>query len=232
MHPKVKSVIIQISIVLIAAGIIVALNHYVFQIKPRQIKEWVDQFGFWAPFIFLLIFAVRPFTLVPLSIIAISCGIMFGSISGTIYIILGTTLGAFTSFIAMKYFFKELHMKEEGQENLKALKNDLEEHGFKSVLFIRLIPGLNFDFITYICAKTKVNLLKFLLATFVGTIPGSMMFSFFGSSLLSLELENLIVLGIILLVMVSLGLFIKKSVGKKYDVDQLKSEIKDLKQSS
>ena len=229
---QLKSHIIKIIILLGIAGILVLLNKLFFHIKPSNVADWMEDLGFWAPIIFLLIFTIRPFTLVPLSIIAVACGIVFGPYIGSIYIVIGTVLGGTASFFALKYISKEIYIQDKNKENVCALKSELEKNGFKSVLMLRLIPAINFDLLTYICAKTQVVPWKYIAATTLGTIPGSIMMGFFGSSLLSLKPMNLAILAGIIILLIVLGVMMKKNVSKKYNTEKLKEEIKDLRKSA
>ncbi len=229
MNKKLRNFIIKIIVLISIAGLFLLLNKLFFNLKPEDIQKWVESFGGWAPVILMGIFAIRPFTLIPLSIIALSSGLIFGPYMGTLYNIIGTLIGAATSFAAVRIFTEEAHIEDRNLDTLKEFKNDLEENGFKSVLMLRLIPALNFDLLTFFCAKMKVIWWKFLLATLVGTIPGSFMFGYFGSSLLKLKPMNLIILAGIIVVLVLLAYLTKRQLGSKYDLDELKDEMKELK---
>lgn len=221
----------KIAIMLAVAGLFLLLNKLYFHLDAKDIEKWVKGFGVWAPIILLAIFTLRPFTLIPLSIVAMSSGLIFGPYMGTLYAISGTVLGAIASFLAVRLFIGEMKIQDEEKENIKELKNDLEEHGFKSVLMLRLIPLLNFDLITFICAKTRVVWWKYTIATLVGTIPGSFMFGYFGSSILKFKPINLFILAGIILVMLTLGYLMKRNLSHKYDLDELKSEMQALKKA-
>lgn len=229
MNKHLKSFLLKIGVLLIVMGVVLVLNHYIFKIKPKDITDWVNGFGVWAPVVVLCIFTIRPFTLIPLSVVAVATGLLFGPYIGTAYIIIGTVLGAISSFVAIKYMITDAEIQDDDKENLKALKQNLEEHGFKSVLMLRLIPVLNFDLLTFICAKTKVDFWKYVGATAIGTIPGSSMFGFFGSSLLGLKLVNVIVLAGVVGLLFVIGFILKRHVENQFDIEELKKEIKDVK---
>ncbi|KGP70892.1 TVP38/TMEM64 family protein [Pontibacillus yanchengensis] len=231
MNSSLKSFLWKIIILLVVAGGMLFINKMFLHIKPDHIESWVENFGIWAPVVIILIFIIRPFTLIPLSIIAVACGLLFGRYMGTLYIVSGTVLGALLSLFVLRYFLGEIQINDEQKQNLNALKKDLEEHGFKSVLMIRLLPGVNFDLVTYICARVEVKWWKYTLATLVGTLPGSILFGFFGSSLLSLKPQSIIILSGLIVVLAGLALFMKQEIGKKYDVNQLKEETKLLKEN-
>ncbi|MFC4559501.1 TVP38/TMEM64 family protein [Virgibacillus kekensis] len=229
MNKQLKSFIWKLAALLSVAGLLILLNKVYFHITPKQIEMWINGLGFWAPVIILLVFTIRPFTLVPLSIFAIATGMIFGQYMGTLYIVIGTVLGATASFIVMKKFFKDAKIEDDSKETLRQLKKDLESHGFKSVLMLRVAPVLNFDLVTFVCSKTDVYLWKYIAGTALGTLPGSFMFGFFGSSLLKLNPVNLIILTVIIIVIAGLSYVMYKQLGKKYNLLKLQEEIKELK---
>lgn len=210
------------------------MNHFVFQIKPEDIKAAVEELDGAAPFIFLGAFLLRPppFTLLPLSIIAVSCSLVFGPVLGFVYIVTGTVLGAAASFYALRTFAGGGSLEDNGRENLLAVKEKMEENGFEAILMLRLLPVLNFDLLTYISAKTEVGFWKFLFATAIGTIPGSLMFGVFGSSLLSLKPVNLLFLGTLAVILSMLGWIMKKNIEQQIDTETLKEEVQAIRREA
>ncbi len=228
---KIKSFLIKIAILLGIAGFLLLINKLYFHIQPKDIKSWADELGAWGPFVFMLLFLIRPFTLFPLSIIAVTCGVTFGPVWGTVYILAGTTLGALASFHVLRRFAKEIDIEGQGRENLRRLKEDVEKQQFKAVLMLRLLPAINFDLLTYICAKTRIKGSKHLIATAVGMLPSSIMLGVFGSGLLAFKPVNLLVLAGIIILLTILALLMKRNIGDRYDTEELKTEVKELRKS-
>lgn len=89
-------------IFLLVIGVIIYLNQTVLTLSPQLLKEWFVSFGIFAPVIFIFAYTVRPFILFPASILSITSGLVFGAVAGTIYTVVGATLGATFSFILAK----------------------------------------------------------------------------------------------------------------------------------
>lgn len=89
-------------------GILVAalwwLNKQHLQLAPKDVKNWVLQFGMLAPFVFLFLSLFRPFVLVPITVFSLAAGLAFGSVLGTIYALIGATAGATGSFMIASTF--------------------------------------------------------------------------------------------------------------------------------
>lgn len=80
------------------------LNKQHLQLAPKDVKNWVLQFGLLAPFVFLFLSLFRPFVLVPLTVFSLAAGLAFGSVLGTIYALVGATAGALGSFLLATTF--------------------------------------------------------------------------------------------------------------------------------
>ncbi|WP_308302399.1 hypothetical protein [Bacillus sp. V5-8f] len=72
-----------------------------------------------APFIFILFHLLRQFLFIPVAVVCVAGGILFGPTAGTVYSIMGLTLASFIFFFMINRFPKML-------ERLLNLKNCLE----------------------------------------------------------------------------------------------------------
>lgn len=172
---------------LIAAVIILAiiwLSRSVFEVDANSIRNWILSFGLWAPLIYIVVYTVRPLIFFPASVLSIAGGLAFGAWMGTIYTIIGATLGALLSFYVASTLGKSL-VKKQWSGNAAKIQSQMEQNGFLYVLMFRLIPVINFDVISYLAAIAKVRFSSFALATVIGIIPGTFAYNFLGSSFVS-----------------------------------------------
>jgi len=72
------------------------LSEYLDQDKLRS---WIDGFGVWGPFVYMLIYAVAPSFMMPGLPLTVIGGILFGPLWGTIYVLIGATVGASIAFL-------------------------------------------------------------------------------------------------------------------------------------
>lgn len=73
-------------------------NHKVLHLSPEGIRTCIFIFGAAAPVLFIFIYALRPLILFPASVLSLTGGLAFGPLWGTVYTIVGATLGAVLSF--------------------------------------------------------------------------------------------------------------------------------------
>jgi uncharacterized membrane protein YdjX (TVP38/TMEM64 family) len=172
---------------LIVAVVILAiiwLSRSVFEVDANSIRNWILSFGIWAPLIYIVIYTVRPLIFFPASVLSIAGGLAFGAWMGTIYTIIGATLGALLSFYVASTLGKSL-VKKQWSGNAAKIQSQMEQNGFLYVLMFRLIPVINFDVVSYLAAIAKVRFSSFALATVIGIIPGTFAYNFLGSSFVS-----------------------------------------------
>lgn len=201
---------------LVAAAIvlIVWLSRSIFDVDANGIRSWILSFGFWAPAIYMLIYTIRPLVFFPASVLSIAGGLAFGAWQGTLYTIIGATLGAMLSFIIAKSVGKSL-VRKEWTGNAGKIQSQMEQNGFLYVLLFRFIPVINFDLISYSAAFAKVRFGSFALATLIGIIPGTFAYNFLGSSFISGNPRIIILAVVVFAVLTAVPILIRNKWNKK-----------------
>ncbi|MDA1477569.1 TVP38/TMEM64 family protein [Bacillus changyiensis] len=193
-------------VVVVAVGI--WFNTKFVNINPKQIREWVMSFGIFAPMMYIGLLIIRPFLLLPASVFAVSGGLAFGPLLGSLYCFVGAAGGAFLSF-ALAYKiganFNRISVK------LKTLRMILHKNSFFYILYLRLAP-IHFDTVSYAAGIFKVKPLPFLAATSIGIIPGTIILNILGSSLLSGDMMAIIITLLIYLLFITIPLLLRKKM--------------------
>ena len=202
----------------LAIGIAIWLSRSVFQIDADSIRKWILSFGIWAPIIYIIIYTVRPLIFFPASVLSIAGGLAFGAWLGTLYTIIGATLGALLSFTVAKTLGTRLAgVKWTG--NAGKIQSQMEHNGFFYVLLFRLIPVINFDLISYVAALAKVRFGSFALATLIGIIPGTFAYNFLGSSFVSGNPQIILLAVGVFIVLTVVPIVIRNRWSKKQSPD-------------
>ncbi|WP_214851788.1 TVP38/TMEM64 family protein [Exiguobacterium sp. s193] len=196
-----------ISIVAIVIGLIWFSRSYL-NISPTEIKEWILSFGMWAPILYIVLYTVRPLIFFPASVLSITGGLAFGALMGTVYTVIGATLGAVVAFLVAKKLGKGVI--KNGAGKVDQIQQQLEQNGFIYVLIFRLLPIFNFDLISYAAGLSKVRLLPFFLATLIGIIPGTFAYNFLGSSIVSKDPRIIIGAIIVFLILTIVPWYLQK----------------------
>ena len=205
---------------LIAAGIglVIWLSRSIFEIDANGLRSWILSFGLWAPAIYILIYTIRPLVFFPASVLSIAGGLAFGAWQGTLYTIIGATLGAMLSFYLAKTVGKSL-VRKEWTGNAGKIQSQMEQNGFLYVLLFRFIPVINFDLISYVAALAKVRFLPFALATFIGIIPGTFAYNFLGSSFISGNPRVIVLAVLVFAILTIVPILIRNQWNKKQAID-------------
>ena len=148
----------------------------------HQALMWVESLGIWGPVLFALLYIVITVALIPGSIFTIGGGAVFGVIPGTIYVSVGATVGATCAFLLGRTLMRDwVERRVQGSPKLKAVDEAVEREGGRIVFLLRLSPLVPFSISNYVYGLTKVRLGSYVLATWIGMIPGILLYAYIGS---------------------------------------------------
>ncbi|WP_433570786.1 TVP38/TMEM64 family protein [Streptomyces sp. CA-251247] len=118
---------------------------------------------------------------VPRPLLNLAAGALFGSQAGLVSAIAGTVIGAGISFTLGRLLGQDALRPLVKGRWLKAADTQLSTHGFRSMLAIRLFPGVPFAAANYCAAVSRMGYVPFLLATGLGSIPNTAAYVVAGS---------------------------------------------------
>lgn len=156
------------------AGLLLGSLIYFFDLQShvRELLEWIDARGLWAPILFILLDIVIVVFLFPGVLITLGAGFLFGVVWGSIYIIIATTTGAILAFVFARYLLSErIANYLRSKPRLSFIDQLLATEGWKMVLATRLIPFFPFKLSNYLFGLTKFKLKDFVIGTFFGIWP-------------------------------------------------------------
>ena len=110
-------------------------------------------------------------------------GFFFGWVIGSILTIFGATIGACILFIFSKSIFgKYLNRKIKNNKGMFAsFEKNIKDNAFNYLLFMRLMPLFPFVFVNIAPALLDVRLFTYIVTTFLGIIPATIIYSLLGS---------------------------------------------------
>lgn len=129
--------------------------------------------GAGAVLLFGLAYGVCTAALVPRPVLNLAAGALFGSAFGLTAAVAGTVLGAGISFTLGRYLGQDALRPLLRGRWLTAADGQLSRHGFRSMLAIRLFPGVPFAAANYCAAVSRMGYVPFLLATALGSVPNT-----------------------------------------------------------
>lgn len=162
--------------------LIVAAKRFDLQQVFRDALAWISGLGPLAPLIFIVLYILACVLLVPGSILTLGAGVLFGVFKGSITVSIGATLGATCAFLVGRYVARGWVVgRMAGDARFQAIDEAVAWEGWKIVLLTRLSPMLPFNLLNYAFGLTQVSLRDYVLASWIGMLPGTILYVYIGS---------------------------------------------------
>src|SRR5580693_6296074 len=151
-----------------------------------QNRDWlcglVQQWGVLAAFVYIMVYATLVALSVPgAAILTIAGGFLFGTWVGGLCAVVGATLGATGIFLATRAGLGSLAQR--AGPLVGKLEAGFRADAFNYLLVLRLVFIFPFWLVNLVPALVGVRLSTFILATFLGIIPGTFVYASFGNGL-------------------------------------------------
>ncbi|KAG0586625.1 hypothetical protein KC19_2G104500 [Ceratodon purpureus] len=177
MSGTVKGTIIAAVLLLACVGGFGALSFfYKEQINEllTQFSDLLEGYGPAGYVLFVLAYAGLEILAIPAVPLTMSAGLLFGTLYGTIMVSIAGTLAATVAFLIARYFARDRILKL-AQNNPKFLAIDkaIGADSFRVVTLLRLSPLLPFSLGNYLYGLTSVELIPYVLGSWLGMLPGT-----------------------------------------------------------
>jgi len=184
---KNKVVLLIVILLLISAFLVSGLNEKItFEnliMYRDHLINFVEENNNLAVLIFISTYIAMATLSLPGGIVlALSAGMIFGTVNGCIYVVIGDAIGAMLLFVIVRYLigdFVQNHFKRK----LEKFNNEVEKNGTFYLLTVRFMPVVSNTAIDLFSGLTKIKLFTFTWITFIGIIPGTLLYTFAGSKL-------------------------------------------------
>lgn len=179
-----KSNAVRIVIALTLAAALFAVFRYL------PVNEWIQrllttiaEMGPAGPVLLAAAYIVACVFLIPGSLLTLGAGFVFGLVAGGIAVSIGSTLGAAAAFlIGRKLARRWVEGKVRSNRKFRAIDEAVGREGFKIVLLTRLSPVFPFNLLNYAYGITKVSFKQYFFASWIGMLPGTLMYVYLGSA--------------------------------------------------
>jgi len=156
---------------------VVAATLFDLQQGFRDTLAWISGLGPVGALIFVSLYILACVLLLPGSILTLGAGVVFGVVNGSIAVSIGATLGATCAFLVGRYLARDWVAKRiAGKEKFKAVDEAVAREGWKIVLLTRLSPVFPFNLLNYAFGLTQVSIRHYFFASWLGMIPGTVMY--------------------------------------------------------
>lgn len=166
---------------LVAAGLLALVLLPVRELA-LDLLQWVEGLGFSGYAVFSLLYAFFTVLFLPGFILTVGAGAIFGLVGGFAAVSVGSTAGAALAFLLGRFLAREaIEKKVAANAKFTAIDAAVAERGWKIVFLTRLSPIFPFNLINYAYGLTKIPFYHYVLASWVGMMPGTLLYVYAGS---------------------------------------------------
>ena len=153
------------------------------RLHRSELMTYVATMPIKAVLLFIVVYAVATALSLPGGIVlTLAGGFLFGIWEGSVAVVIGATLGATILFAVARSTVGDVLRTKAGPW-LEKMETGFKENAFSYMLTLRLIPGFPFFVVNLVPAFLGVPLRTYVIATFVGIIPGTVVFASIGAGL-------------------------------------------------
>jgi uncharacterized membrane protein YdjX (TVP38/TMEM64 family) len=143
----------------------------------------------WAPLVFVPAYAAAVGLGMPGTVLTLAGGAVFGLWWGTLFNWMGATTGAVLAYLLARFLGREgiedlLGDRTRRWPALEKLDRAVKEHGFRGLFTLRLIPLFPFNALNFGSGLLGMPLSSYALATALGIVPGTFVYTMFADALL------------------------------------------------
>ena len=175
------STIISVLAILAALTTLIAIlpiRHYII-----IVLTWTRELGPLGPLAIIALYLITCVLFLPRSIVSLGAGFLFSVGTGLATVSIGSTLGACAAFLVGRTLVRKwLFQKVSGSLIFNAVNQATMRQGFRFILLTRLNFILPFSMLNYVSSLTSISLWKFALASFIGMLPGSIVYVYLGQA--------------------------------------------------
>ncbi|UVE95456.1 TVP38/TMEM64 family protein [Dietzia sp. B32] len=149
----------------------------------EQFREWATHLGPWFPVAFFAAYAIVTIAPVPRSTFTYSAAVLFTPAVAIPWSLVASCIAATLAFAGVRRLGHDRTAALRADPRVASIDTRLRRRGWLSVGSLRLVPAVPFSVVNYAAALTSISYPQFLLATLVGSAPGTVAAVLLGHSL-------------------------------------------------
>jgi uncharacterized membrane protein YdjX (TVP38/TMEM64 family) len=144
---------------------------------------------------------------VPVGVLVLVGALVFGPWPGMLYTLCGMVSGAVVTYGIGHFTASALIERMAGHGTVSKLSHAFQKRGLMTVIIVRVLPLAPFVVVNMVAGAFKVSLRDYVLGSFIGLLPATIMASLFADRLAAvLASPNVKTYGALVAVVVGLGL--------------------------
>jgi len=145
--------------------------------KLALVMSFLQSGSILAPILFILFHVLRQFLFIPVVVVCITGGVLFGAFAGTLYSVIGLTLSCIAFYMAVHQFPKLM-------TRILQMKNKFfgsRKLNTQQIAVLRLIPFFHYQLLSLCLMETKKGIKDYSYASLLTNIPLAFIYTIFGN---------------------------------------------------
>lgn len=164
-----------------------ALNNAFATISKLDVKvviEYLRSYGPYAAIVSFVLMVLQSVAApIPAFLITLSNAAIFGWVWGAILSWSSAMVGAALCFYLARALGRGVVERLTSKGAMESVDVFFERYGKYAILICRLLPFVSFDFVSYGAGLTNMSFLSFFIATGIGQLPATIVYSYVGGTL-------------------------------------------------
>lgn len=154
------------------------------QLDTKKVIEYIRSYGKMAAVVsFFLMILQSVAAPIPAFLITLSNASIFGWVNGAILSWSSAMVGASICFYIARFLGRDFVEKLTSKGAMESVDVFFERYGKHTILICRLLPFVSFDFVSYAAGLTNMSFWSFFVATGIGQLPATIVYSYVGGTL-------------------------------------------------
>ncbi|MCI6666680.1 MAG: TVP38/TMEM64 family protein [Romboutsia timonensis] len=160
------------------------MTSYLVKLDMVGLKEYILSFGILGPVVsFLLMILQSVAAPLPAFVITFANAALFGWVYGAILSWTSAMAGAAICFYIAKFLGRNTVENLTSKFALDDVDKFFAKYGKHTILIARLLPFMSFDLVSYAAGLTSMSFSSFFIATGIGQLPATIVYSYVGGML-------------------------------------------------
>jgi len=154
-------------------------------LTPMQTMQALVNFVSESPYgfpLYVLAYMIRPIFLFPATLVTMTATYLYGPVQGIAYALVASNLSSMIAYFIGKFFGGGFLQAINENNIVGKYAARLRADGFQTTLILRFL-FLPYDLVSYFSGFLHIDLGWFMLATILGSIPGTISFGMLGASI-------------------------------------------------
>ena len=149
-----------------------------------KVEEFMASYGTYAAIVSFLLMILQSLAApIPAFLITLTNANLFGWWQGAILSWSSAMAGAVICFYIARILGRDVAIKLTSKAGLEQIDTFFEKYGRNTILICRLLPFVSFDYVSYAAGLTSMSFIEFFVATGIGQLPATIVYSYVGGML-------------------------------------------------